>query len=271
MTEVLARMGREPTVWGVLLPVVLRDRTVAVLYGDAGGRELEAQSLTELAQGTAKAAQALQRIILRSKVGRTTLPSKPKPVPKATPVEPTIRIALTEAPRLVDLAQQIFDGDLSVRRTALAHLTRLPPSRELADLMNSLRAELAEADELRLRCAAEALGELRDIDAVPALIELVRHADQLVSVSARRALATITKQDFGASRWRWRSWWHNNRARSRVEWLVDALNHTSGELCQAAVDELENILSDERVYHALLPRQERELGRRRFMAWQQNH
>lgn len=273
MTEVMARLGREPTVWGALLPVVLKDRTVAVLYGDAEGRELDAALLGDLVRAAARTSQALQRIILRTKVGRTRPPRKTgrHAVPKAAPAEPTSRVALDELPTLAEVAKQVFDADLSVRRAALTCLVRLRPSNELSVLVRSWRKDLDDSDELRVRSAAEALGELRDVDAVPLLIEQVRHQDQLVASSVRRALATITKQDFGASRWRWRTWWHANRERPRVEWLIDALNHQSGELSQAAVEELERLMSDEYVYHALLPREERERARKRFLAWQQNH
>src|SRR5205814_1225142 len=102
--------------------------------------------------------------------------------------------------------------------------------------------------------AAEALGALRDAPAVPRLIELVKHADEAVVSAARRALVEITKQDFGTSRWRWRSWWERHRDQPRVEWMLEGLGHAEAEVRLSASEELRLLTPDSFGYHFDLPK-----------------
>ncbi len=63
----LHALGRKVPTQAALLPVVLRERTVALLYADANGRALPNAALGELSNLTGAAARAFQRIILASK------------------------------------------------------------------------------------------------------------------------------------------------------------------------------------------------------------
>src|SRR5262249_28459274 len=65
-TQLLASLGRKPPLPAVLMPIVLRERAVALLYADADGDELSADAVAELSTLTAAAARSFQRLILRA-------------------------------------------------------------------------------------------------------------------------------------------------------------------------------------------------------------
>src|SRR5581483_5563058 len=62
----LAALGRKGPLPGALVPIVLKDRAVALIYGDAAGRQLEPAVLAELST-LAAAAGSFQRLILKQK------------------------------------------------------------------------------------------------------------------------------------------------------------------------------------------------------------
>jgi hypothetical protein len=63
----LHKLGRKPPLPAVLLPVVLKERTVALVYGDAGGKPIDVGLLGELSTAVSAAARGFQRLILRQK------------------------------------------------------------------------------------------------------------------------------------------------------------------------------------------------------------
>ena len=60
--QTLLSLGRKPPLPAVLIPLVLKDRVVALLYGDRHGKALEPDLLTELTLATTTAARAFQRL-----------------------------------------------------------------------------------------------------------------------------------------------------------------------------------------------------------------
>src|SRR5207248_2476570 len=65
--QALAQLGRKPPLPALLLPIVLRERAVALLYGDANGAPVDADVLADLSTAVATAARSFQRLILRQK------------------------------------------------------------------------------------------------------------------------------------------------------------------------------------------------------------
>jgi hypothetical protein len=170
------------------------------------------------------------------------------------------------------LGNRLMDADAGVRHAAVNGLSRMEPSNELRTLTESLRGELPGPEALRQRYASEALGALRDVPSVPRLIELVKHEDPLVVSASRRALIEITKQDFGTSRWRWRSWWDRHRHEQRTEWLLEGLGHAEADVRHSASEELRTLSSGEVFgYHFDLPKREREEARRKWVDWWRTH
>jgi Type II secretion system (T2SS), protein E, N-terminal domain/HEAT repeats/PBS lyase HEAT-like repeat len=180
----------------------------------------------------------------------------------------TLAVGELKAPEAAKaLGLRLLDSDTGVRAVAIQGLARFGDGTELRVLMESLRGELPGPDPLRQEYAAEALGALRDPQAVPRLIELVKHPDASVVLAARHALTEITKQDFGTSRWRWRSWWERHRNEPRLEWMLEGLGHPEAEVRESASEELRSLSTETFGYHFDLPKREREEARRKWIDW----
>ncbi|MGZ3443187.1 MAG: HEAT repeat domain-containing protein, partial [Polyangia bacterium] len=169
------------------------------------------------------------------------------------------------------LGTRLYDPDAGVRRAAVEALARFPDSPELLALVEQMRGELPGPDGIRQRYAAEALGMMKDVTSVPRLIELVKNPDPLVVAAARKALVEITKQDFGTSRWRWRSWWERHRDQPRVEWMLDGLAHAEADVRLSAAEELRELTPKEFGYTFDAPKREREESRKKWVDWVRSH
>jgi hypothetical protein len=65
--NLLEGLGRRVPMLAALLPIVLRDRTVALLYADVAGKAMAKEAMGELSNAVAAAARAFQRLILAAK------------------------------------------------------------------------------------------------------------------------------------------------------------------------------------------------------------
>ena len=65
--DLLTTIGRRAPLGAALVPVVLRERTVALLYADASGKRLPPSALADLSALSSAASRAFQRLILASK------------------------------------------------------------------------------------------------------------------------------------------------------------------------------------------------------------
>ncbi|RZO58484.1 MAG: hypothetical protein EVA89_18940 [Sandaracinaceae bacterium] len=137
------------------------------------------------------------------------------------------------------LAARLHDDHPAVRNAAMLALRAsalLPEARQLhAELVFTLQDEQKKL-EWRQR-AAWTLGQLRDAESVPHLIEALG-GESALAESARDALRRITGRDVGRYRFRWRSWWKRNGEAGRVRWLADALDQSDAKLRQRAAEEL---------------------------------
>ncbi len=179
--------------------------------------------------------------------------------------------ALRSSDVVAPLGTRLYDPDAGVRRAAVEGLAQFGDSPELRALIEQLRGELPGPDAVRQRYAAEALGAMRDVTSVPRLIELVKHTDPAVVAAARKALVEVTKQDFGTSRWRWRSWWERHRDQPRVEWMLEGLAHAEAEVRLSAAEELRAVSQQEFGYAFDGPKREREESRKKWVDWVRSH
>jgi hypothetical protein len=177
----------------------------------------------------------------------------------------TLACAEVRSPALIPgLAGRVFDHDYGVRAAAIDSLHAYPP-REIEQALVLLRDAL-HGDAARARAAAHALGELRDVAAVPDLMATTER-DHTTAEEARRALVQITKQDFGTKSKKWRSWWEKNHERPRLEWMLDGLAHPADEVRHSASDELKRLTGEYFGYHYDLPKREREEARAKWLKW----
>ncbi|HUB07740.1 MAG TPA: hypothetical protein VMB50_12090 [Myxococcales bacterium] len=89
LERALGEMGRARLRAVLLYPVVIRDRTVLVVYGDGGGEALAPRQLSDVALVLSQVGAALERVILLAK--RRAQTAEPPPlVPTSTPPPPVL-------------------------------------------------------------------------------------------------------------------------------------------------------------------------------------
>ena len=163
---------------------------------------------------------------------------------------------------------RVFDVEPMVRRVARA-AARAFADAHPATIVERLELVAMDAAERRDRrvLAIEALGETREVLAVPALIPQLDDPDGAVVLAVRSALGVIARQDFGTSSQRWSAWWTENYDRHRLEWLIDALMHDQAALRAAAGEELKTTTKEYFGYYDDLPKRERERAQSRYREW----
>jgi hypothetical protein len=169
---------------------------------------------------------------------------------------------------LEPILARVFDDEPRVRRVARV-AARAFAEASPAVLVERLELVAMDGGEPRERreLAIEALGATREALAVPALIPLLDDPNIEVKAAVRGALVTLARQDFGTSSQKWRTWWEQNRARHRLEWLIDALMHDQAMLRAAAGEELKTLTKEYFGYYDDLPKRERERAQSRYRDW----
>jgi hypothetical protein len=126
---------------------------------------------------------------------------------------------------------------------------------------------LAPSD--RRRIAANVVGEIRDAEAVPALLVALADRDGALAGIARRSLVVLARQDFGQDVVQWQQWWDRAAGYHRIEWLMAGLLHAEPTIRHEASEELKKITGQFFGYYFNLPRRERERAHARYLDWWQ--
>jgi len=172
-------------------------------------------------------------------------------------------------PLLIEpLAATLFDDDQGVSRSALYALEVFHEQEGVEGLKESLRAlALASDTDQRSRLLAlRALAVLRDEKCIEALIPALSERSVL-GEAAWRVLRMLTAQDFGDREADWREWLRENGERSRVEWLIDSLDHEDPEIRAIASRDLVGASSQDYGYRVNMPRDDRRAIRERYRLW----
>ncbi|MBL0214417.1 MAG: hypothetical protein IPQ07_11070 [Myxococcales bacterium] len=163
------------------------------------------------------------------------------------------------------LAERLFDQDFGVRACAIEALAGYPVQ-DLGSALVRARRALHSSDPEVVAAAAAAITELGDTESVTDLIGAVERGDRAAD-HARRALVTLTAQDFGPSERKWRRWYDTARNRHRIEWLIEGLGHKEDPIREAAINDLRRLTGEYFGYHHDLPRREREAAAQRWSDW----
>ncbi|HEY4244937.1 MAG TPA: hypothetical protein VGM88_34215 [Kofleriaceae bacterium] len=163
------------------------------------------------------------------------------------------------------LAERLFDQDFGVRAAALEALAGYPVA-DLAHALVRVRRAVHSSDPEVVAAAATALVQLGDTEAVPDFIGAIERNDRAAD-HARRALVSLTAQDFGTSDRKWRKWYESARKRHRIEWLVDGLTHKDAAVRESAISDLRRLTGEYFGYHHDLPRKERDAAAVKWVAW----
>ncbi|MEO7111165.1 MAG: hypothetical protein ABI183_12070 [Polyangiaceae bacterium] len=166
-------------------------------------------------------------------------------------------------PRLHDPIDRIRRaGRLAIRAIDRAHGEVV--ARELGKIVRD-----DDVERQRRALMIEVLEDLRESFAVPPLVMALSSDDEEVAQHARRALVTLTRQDFGSDPQRWAQWWKQNASRHRIEWLIDSLVHEHPSIRNASGEELKALTKEYFGYYDDLPRRERDKAQQRYREWWQ--
>jgi hypothetical protein len=172
-----------------------------------------------------------------------------------------------DPPALGAVADRALESDLATADAAcdtLAQRRRDPAVRQAAE---KLRRALLSGISARARRAARALGAIRDVEAIPLLIQVLETSEPETAKAASDALAEITLQRLGTDARRWLGWWKENRGRGRAEWLFSGLTSPDREIRVTASVELSAAAAPPVAYSADLPPPERERIARLWAGW----
>lgn len=173
----------------------------------------------------------------------------PHVIARTADTDPKVRVwairllgeLLGRASALAVAERIVLDRDAEVRRAsylASQQLLRDPTSAEaLRQALLGVAADGRAMITQRL-AAIDAIADLRDPPSIPKLIELLSDPNPGTAAAAQQALTVLARQDFGYDAKTWTTWWNNNVTRDRIEWVIDALDHRSPTIRQAASEEL---------------------------------
>jgi hypothetical protein len=163
------------------------------------------------------------------------------------------------------LAERLFDQDFGVRACAIEALSGYPVQ-ELGTALVRARRALHSSDPEVVAAAAAAITELGDTESIVDLIGAIERSDR-AGEHARRALVSLTAQDFGSSERKWRKWYDGARTRHRIEWLIDGLGHKEDAIRETSINDLRRLTGEYFGYHHDLPRREREAAAHKWAEW----
>jgi hypothetical protein len=146
--------------------------------------------------------------------------------------------AVGEPAAFAQLADRALDPDPRVAAAAAAALAANRRNPAMRAVPGKLRRALLSGIVARATGAARALGALRDVEAVPLLVQVLESSDRASTEAAADALARITLQQLGTDARRWLAWWKENRGRGRAEWLFSGLTSSEREVRVLAAAEL---------------------------------
>jgi len=165
------------------------------------------------------------------------------------------------------LADRALDPDPRVAAAASAALARNRAHPAMAPVLDRLRRALLSGVAARATGAARALGALRDIEAIPLLIQVLETSAGPAAQSASEALTHITLQPIGTDPRRWLSWWKQSRGRGRADWLFSGLTSQDREVRVAAAAELSEAAPSPVQYSPDASPAEREAAARAWAGW----
>uniref|UniRef100_UPI001F590518 HEAT repeat domain-containing protein n=1 Tax=Anaeromyxobacter oryzisoli TaxID=2925408 RepID=UPI001F590518 len=165
------------------------------------------------------------------------------------------------------LAERALDAEPRVAAPALATLAAHRRDPAMRAVSEKLRRALLSGIGARVAGAARALGALRDVEAIPLLVQVLETVAGADRETAAAALAEITLQRLGTDPRRWLGWWKENRGRGRAEWLFSGLTSPDREVRLAAAAELTEAAAPPVEYSADAPPEELESASRAWAGW----
>ncbi|MBN2524893.1 MAG: hypothetical protein JXR76_00780 [Deltaproteobacteria bacterium] len=144
------------------------------------------------------------------------------------------------------LVNRAFDNDRQIRALAIDSIMAHAGAGEYLSAVEHISMVLVGAGTTleKKRIAAEALGQIKEPESIPALSAMLGSVDGILAERCQKALVSITFRDFGFSEKRWNSWYNQNRTVHRLEWAIDAINDKHEEIQRMALSTLKKSVGD---------------------------
>lgn len=168
------------------------------------------------------------------------------------------------------LAALCFDPDPQVRRISARVLETYRESPAFAPACAQVRDCLDHPDLDRQAQAAAALGILRDVSSIGALIERLDDETPALRRGALESLCSISGQQFGKEKQAWHRWYQKHQEEHRYEWLASSLAHGDSRVRVWANDELLRLTGFEMGFDPHGPRSQRNAAIARWHRWWSN-
>ncbi len=174
---------------------------------------------------------------------------------------------LRDARCMRPLSELAFDTSGDVRVISMRVLETYNRAPGFVDAVRVVRAQLDSTNRTRQLYAARAVGTLRDIEAIPKLVDLLSSRDRFVQEAALESLCSITGQQHGLKPHRWKSWHVDNADRHRVEWIIESLRHRDLPVRRWAADELTRITGHRVPFSPMGDRKARDMAVQAWTDW----
>lgn len=165
------------------------------------------------------------------------------------------------------LAKLAFDSSSEVRAVSSRVLETYSRAEGFEASTATVRGELHSTNITRQLHAIKAVGVLRDVHAIPRLIEILAGRDEYLQDAVIESLCTITAQQLGTKSHRWQNWYHDHGSRDRIQWLISSLRHRDRNVRAWSGEELRRITGAAIVFPVDGDRGQREAGVRQWEAW----
>ena len=175
--------------------------------------------------------------------------------------------ALRSQRSLSVVADRLHDADTTVRDLAIWVLEQYRSQVAFVGILDRLKRELTEGLPRRRRPIVDAVGRLHLVEAVPELLGLLTDLSLGLQEPALRALQEITRADLGMDAWKWQKWVERNKARPRVEWLLEGLLSDHRHIRSGAFQELRRLTHQNYGYMVDAPPAERRSAYDRWSRW----
>jgi hypothetical protein len=168
-------------------------------------------------------------------------------------------------PRLFDRDQQIRQITRSI---ALSYQNAPNFGSAILEPLHE-RLKLAQ-DELQVDVCTEVLTRLRNVDAIPLLIEQLGRHREHTNRNVHQALQVLTLHNW-SSPYEWKHWWSTAQYEKRQVWLIAAMDAQNDGVRQMALEELQRVPGLETAYHPDQPSKLRQREQRVVEKWFSEH
>ena len=139
------------------------------------------------------------------------------------------------------VAELLYDPDEQVRAAAMRYVETWRLNSAVESVLAVVRRHFGDADPRNVAISVVASAELRDVTAVPTLIEFLDHASDHVRRRAQTSLVRLTFQELGSDRRAWEKWYKKASGSGRDRWLLDAMVDRDIRVRENAAREIRSI------------------------------